>query len=278
MATEPTTSPRHAENLPRQTSPDVPSVERPERRRLHWLPRYTWSGTTGALLAGLSSLTPSLLPRGWLLQGVIAGITAAIGYGLGIAVAWFVHELTGRRPSPRVRRRAWQWLAVLGTVLGLVLLWAGQRWQAEVHRLMGLEPTAAYTSVGIVAVAVILFAVLIATARMGRRITRWVARLAGRVLPRRLARPLAVVAVGSLALFLLNGVLTRGLVEAANTAFSEKDGSTDKGVVQPTAPQRSGSPTSLASWDSLGRQGRNFVGKGPTPAQLSAFSGRPAPQ
>src|SRR4051812_49834150 len=114
MATEPTTSPRHAENLPRQTSPDVPAVERPERRRLRWLPRYTWSGTTGALLAGLSSLTPSLLPRGWLLQGLVAGITAAIGYGVGVVVAWFVYELTSRRPSPLMRRRAWQLLAVVG--------------------------------------------------------------------------------------------------------------------------------------------------------------------
>jgi uncharacterized membrane protein len=221
-------------------------------------------------------LTPSLLPRGWLLQGLIAGITAAIGYGLGTIVAWFVCELTGRRPSPLVRRRAWQLLAVLGTVLGLVLLWAGHRWQAEIHRLMGLEATAAYKSTGIVVVALILFAVLVAIARIGRRITKWVARLVGRVLPRRLARPLAVVAVGILAVFLLNGVLIQGLVDVANTAFSEKDGGTDEGAVRPTAPERSGSPTSLVSWDSLGRQGRNFVGNGPTPAQLSAFSGRAA--
>jgi hypothetical protein len=76
MATEPTTSPRDAKEPARPTPPAVPAAERPTRRRLRWLPRYTWSGTTVALLAGLSSLTP--------------------------------------------------------------LLWAGHRWRAEVHRLMGI--------------------------------------------------------------------------------------------------------------------------------------------
>ena len=73
-----------------------------------WLPRYTWSGTVGAVLFGGASLTPSLLPRGWVLQGLIAGITAAIGYGAGVTVAWFVAELTESRMSPGFRHRAWR--------------------------------------------------------------------------------------------------------------------------------------------------------------------------
>ena len=32
------------------------------------------------------SLTPSLLPRDWLFQGLIGGINAAIGYGIGVVV------------------------------------------------------------------------------------------------------------------------------------------------------------------------------------------------
>ena len=37
----------------------------------------------GALFFCLS-LTPSLLPRGWLFQGLIGGVNAAIGYGIGV--------------------------------------------------------------------------------------------------------------------------------------------------------------------------------------------------
>jgi uncharacterized membrane protein len=255
--------------------PPEPTTVRGWRR---WLPRYTWSGTVGALLAGYASFTPSLLPRGWLLQGLIAGITAAIGYGIGVFVAWFARAATDRRPGPALQRRAWQVLAVVGPVLGLVMLWLGNGWQREIHRLMGLEPPPVYNSAGIVLVGVVTFAVFVAIGRGVRGLTRWLIRLLGRLVPDRLARPIAVVAATVLVVFLINGVLFQGLVNAANEAFSLKDGGTEEGAVRPTAPERSGSPESLVSWDSLGLQGRNFVGTGPGPDELSAFSGRPALQ
>ena len=82
--------------------------------------------------------------------------------------------------------------------------------------------------------------------------------------------------VTALVVFLLNGVLFRGLVEAMNSAFSVKDDGTEAGAVEPTASERSGSPASIVPWEDLGLQGRNFVGKGPTPPELEAFSGEPA--
>src|SRR3954447_24370534 len=258
------------------SSPPPASGDRPDRRWRRWLPRYTWSGTIGALLFGCSSLTPSLLPRGWLVQGIIAGITAAIGYGVGVAVAWFVAELTESRMSAGVRRRAWQVLAVLGTALVVVMLILGARWQGQIHELMGLKPEAGYTSIGIVVVTLLVFALFVQIGRGIRALGRWLVRLLGRFLPRRVAPPLGVLVVSGLVLFLLNGVLFQGLVNAANSAFSVKDDGTEKGAVEPTAPERSGSPASLIPWDELGLQGRNFVGTGPTPEELEAFSGRPA--
>jgi uncharacterized membrane protein len=266
---------------------DTPDVEpAADRHRSLWrtgaarlarrLPRYTWSGTVGALLFGCSALTPSLLPRGWLLQGLITGITAAIGYGVGTTIAWFVAELTESRLSPGFRRRSWQVLAVAGTVFTVVMLVLGERWQREIHQLMGLDPPAGSSAVGTVVVAVLVFAALVAIGRAVRHLARWLVHLLGRILPSRVARPLGVLVVTALVIFLLNGVLFQGLVEAANSAFSVKDGGTEEGAVQPTAPERSGSPASLVSWESLGLQGRNFVGTGPTPDELTAFSGRPA--
>ncbi|MGK5113921.1 alpha/beta hydrolase [Geodermatophilus sp. CPCC 205506] len=243
------------------------------RRRL---PRYTWSGTLGALLFGCSSLSPSLLPRGWLLQGLIAGITAAIGYGAGVTVAWFVAEVTESRVPAGVRHRAWQVLAVAGTLLCLVMLWLGAGWQREIHELMGLTPPEGYSSLGIVVVAVLVFAGVVAIGRGVRRLAHWLVRVLGRVLPSRVARPLGVIAVTVLVVFLLNGVLFQGLVSAANSAFSVKDDGTEEGAVEPAAPERSGSPDSLVPWEDLGLQGRNFVGTGPTVEELADFSGRPA--
>jgi uncharacterized membrane protein len=279
MATEPVTRPPA-----RDTDASSPSAApegaggRPARRWLRWLPRYPWSGVTGALLLGCSSLTPSLLPRGWLLQGLIAGLTAAIGYGLGVAVAWFVAEVTDRRLSAGARRLAWQAVAVAGPALVLIALGFGLYWQQQIHLLMGLEPPEGFSAVGIVVVAVLVFAGLVAIARGVRRVARWLVRTLGRVLPGRVARPLGVVAVGVLLVFLLNGVLFQGLVEAMNSTFSVQDDGTEEGAVRPTIPERSGSPGSLVPWEDLGLQGRNFVGTGPTPEELTAFSGRPARQ
>src|SRR4051794_41699035 len=125
MTAEPTTTPAPVGTDVAEPPPAAaePEAEGPPRRWRRWLPRYTWSGTLGALLFGCASLTPSLLPRGWVLQGLIAGITAAIGYGLGVLVAWFVAELTESRLSPAFRHRAWQVLAVVGVLLAVVMLW-----------------------------------------------------------------------------------------------------------------------------------------------------------
>src|SRR3954469_1084858 len=277
MTVEPTTRPAAggADDVPppRPATPAGGEV-RPARR--WWLPRYTWSGTLGALLFGCASLTAWLLPRGWLTQGVIGGITAAIGYGAGTTVAWFVAELTDPRMPAGFRRRAWQVLAVLGAVLGVIMLILGARWQRQIHELVGLAPPEGWSSIGIVVVTVLVFALFVAIGRLVRTIASWLVRLLGRVLPRRMARPLGVLAVTVLVVFLLNGVLFQGLVNGANSAFSVKDGGTEEGAVEPTAPERSGSPDSLVPWDDLGLQGRNFVGKGPTPEELGTFNGRPA--
>ena len=86
------------------------AVGKPRGRRL---PQYGWAGTLMALLLAWSSLTPSLLPRSTLLQGLLAGIAAAFGYGVGETVAWAVRRLSGWRPSRR-RPRALAWSVARG--------------------------------------------------------------------------------------------------------------------------------------------------------------------
>jgi len=278
MTAEPTTTPPRSDGDVAPPPPDLPETrDAPVRRRWgRWLPRYTWSGTVGAVLFGCASLTPSLLPRGWVLQGLIAGVTAAIGYGVGATVAWFVAELTENRMGPGFRRRAWQVLAAVGVLLCAVLLWLGAGWQRDIHELMGLDTPSSYGWIGVVVLAVLVFALFVGIGRGIRWLGRRLVLVFGRLLPRRVARPLGVLVVTALVIFLLNGVLFQGLVEAMNAAFSVKDDGTEEGAVEPTAAERSGSPASLVPWEDLGLQGRNFVGKGPTPEELEAFSGEPA--
>ena len=62
----------------------------------------TVPGVWGALVFACLSFTPSLLPRSGLIQGIVAGVTAAIGYGL----AWVrgLGLARVRRPGRRARR------------------------------------------------------------------------------------------------------------------------------------------------------------------------------
>src|SRR4051794_41758313 len=106
MTVEPTTRPAPGTSDVAEPPPPAPATPQthPARRWLRWLPRYTWSGTLGALLFGCASLTPSLLPRGWLLQGLIGGITPAIGYGVGVTGALVVAPLPPARGAARPPR------------------------------------------------------------------------------------------------------------------------------------------------------------------------------
>jgi uncharacterized membrane protein len=82
--------------------------------------------------------------------------------------------------------------------------------------------------------------------------------------------------VVALLLTLINGVLFRGFLAGASRIFQPQNASTRAGVEQPMESERSGSPSSFAPWDTLGYQGRDFVGNGPRAAELSRVNGIPA--
>ena len=70
-----------------------------------WVRHYTYTGTTVGLIFVWLSLTPSLLPRGPLFQGVVSGFSGAIGYGLGVFAVWLVRYMRSKRfQLPRRRR------------------------------------------------------------------------------------------------------------------------------------------------------------------------------
>ncbi|NLE17972.1 MAG: hypothetical protein GX632_05450, partial [Propioniciclava sp.] len=95
-------------------------------------------GWTALVLASLSFL-PSLVPRPALYQGLITGLTAAIGYGLGVLGAWVWRELADRElrhPSPCSVRA----LLVTAPLLLLAALALGVVWQRESSLLLEMEP------------------------------------------------------------------------------------------------------------------------------------------
>ena len=254
------------------TAPPTRTVRRP---RFDW-PRYSLLGTALALLFGCASFTPSLVPRDWAVQGIVVGLSATVGYTLGAFLAWVAHAVRSWRLSLDVTRRLWLLLAVTGVPLLAWTLWAGQRWQREIRALTHVPPPAPYEWLLILPLALAVFVVLVGVGRAFRWLVRQVTRRLVRLVPVRLAGPLAVILVVLLAVGLNNSLLWRGLVSTANSISGAVNGKTSPGTVRPLAPQRSGSPASLISWESLGRQGRDFVARGPSLRDLRTFSGAPA--
>ena len=243
---------------------------RPVRR-----PRYTLPGLAGALVFVCLSLSPSLLPRTGLIQGLVCGITGAIGYGTGVLVAWVWRAFVDRDPRP-AGRRSWQIFAVVAAASLVAALALGRYWQGRIRELLGMPPDGLASLVVVPLVAALVLVVLVGLGRALRHVYRWAAAQLGRWVGPRAARAVGWIAVAAGTTLLISGVLLDGIVAAADAAFSVRNGTTEAGVVQPTAPERSGGPGSLVSWPSLGQQGRSFTGTGPSVEEIAAFRGAPA--
>jgi uncharacterized membrane protein len=238
--------------------------------------------STGGLLLGTlffaASLTPSLLPRTFVTQGLLSGFSFAVGYGIGVFAGWLwaYMELTP------LKGRVWRIVtlaAATGCVLvAIVALWNAARWQNSIRELMGLAPVDTAHPFAVSAIALAVFAILIALARFFRTTSRFVAARANRFVPRRVANVVGVVAALALFWTAFNGVLFRAALSVADASFQEYDALIEPETAPPTDPLKTGSGASLLAWDTLGRAGRRFITSGPTRDEISAFTGRAALQ
>ncbi len=114
------------------------------------------------------SLTPSLLPRTFALQGIFSGLSFAAGYGVGVAclALWYHLQLPEpARPTARhIRNLA---LAIVISML-LVSLWQAASWQDSIRALMGMEESPGIQPILILLVAVLVFFAVLVPVRMFR--------------------------------------------------------------------------------------------------------------
>jgi uncharacterized membrane protein len=241
------------------------------RRQLH----ATVPGCWGALLFACLSFTPSLLPRDGLLQGIVCGVTAAIGYGLGVLAASICRAIADRDPRPP-RPMTWRVLVISAVVLFGLAFALGQYWQSQIRSLMGITDYNVPLAIASPLIAALVFAVFVLIGRGLRALYRWTARLLDRWIGRRAATAFGWILVVALTILIVTGVLLDGLVSAADKAFSVRDTMTEEGVNQPTSSLRSGGPGSVVAWETLGRQGRKFTGIGPTASDIEGLVHAPA--
>ncbi|MEZ0384451.1 alpha/beta hydrolase [Mycobacterium sp. pW045] len=247
------------------------SAERP-----WWIRHYTYTGTAMGLVFIWLSMTPSLLPRGPLFQGLVSGASGAAGYGLGVLIVWLVRYMRSADSSPSAPGWAWAVLIPTAVVIHLVMIVRVYHWQRQLRSLMDVPQLAWYCFPMAGGLAVLTLFVLVEIGQVVRMAGRALARQLNRVAPRRVSLVVTVALLLGLTVALLNGVVVKFSMRTLNNTFAAVNNEMDPDRAAPTSQLRSGGPDSLASWESLGHQGRIFTAGGPTVAQLTAFNGTPA--
>ncbi|MEZ0051544.1 putative membrane protein [Mycobacterium sp. MAA66] len=239
-----------------------------------WVRHYTFCGTAAGLVFIWLSMTPSLLPRGPLFQGLVSGSAGAIGYSFGVFGVWLVRYMRSQDTSPKAPKKAWLWLIGIGIVGQICAIIWFHMWQDDVRDLMGV-PRLTFWDHPLTAVLSIVFLfVFVELGQLIRKLVLFLMRQLERVAPPRVSGVVAVMLVLALFIAILNGVVVRFAMSTINNIFENTNNDVDN--PSPSTPLRSGGPQSLVTWDSLGHQGRVFVKGGPTVDELSKFNGTKA--
>lgn len=242
-------------------------------RRLDALSAGGW--LFGLLFAALS-LTPSLIPRNVLVQGILSGCTFAAGYGVGVFLEWLWNFLELRWPNRRVARWVGRLCAALCLVLTIAFLWFWTGWQNSIRAGMGEAAIEATQPLFVALVAVLPAALLVGFGTLIVHGVRIVARWLGRLIPRRVALVGAMVLVGLLTATIGDGVVARGLLYSADRFYGNFDRLVGITEPAPSDPLKSGSAQSLVPWDTIGIDARVYVETGPTAEEITALTGKPA--
>ncbi|UNK39117.1 alpha/beta-hydrolase family protein [Shinella sp. H4-D48] len=222
------------------------------------------------------SLTPSLLPRTYVTQGILSGVAMACGYGLGVALAalWRWFELPVTQGPVRL------WLRVVAgalcAIVVLVFLWRAAEWQNSIRTLMHLPPIETAHPFYVGAIGLGIFLLLLAFGKLFALVVRLIASTSRVAAPRRVSYVIGTALAATLFWTMADGLLLRFVLHTADSSFRRLDQVIEPDTEEPSDPLKSGSAASLVRWDELGRMGRSFVASGPSAQDIASFTGKPA--
>lgn len=238
--------------------------------------RLSRTGIVLGLLFFAASLTPSLLPRPAWMQGALSGVSFAAGYLVGVIAQTLWSYLRIPDPSERVRGTVWALCGGAALLVALVALWRLAAWQNDVRALMDVAAVRPAYRLFVLAVALVVFAVLLGVARLFRIAVLTVQHRLKPHLPRPVARLVGLALTAALFWSLINGVLFEATLRAMDSSFEELDKQIAPDLSQPADPNKTGSAASLVDWELMGFRGREFIASGPGADEIGAFFGVPA--
>ncbi|WBU63028.1 alpha/beta hydrolase [Paracoccus aerodenitrificans] len=228
------------------------------------------------LLFFSASLTPSLIPRDWFMQGLLGGIVAALGYMAGrlLLTLWLQMYLPVLRGPAFIVGHLLVGAPVLVALI-LSLAKVGE-WQNAIRDRMGMELVSSARIVQMIIVAFLVFTLLMMLGGLVRVIFNRVRLWLYRFMPERTANISGLLIV-ALLLFIVtrDGVVNR-LIGAADSSYTVAQKLFDTDQAPPSDPLRSGSNASPVDWGAMGQPGRNFINGGPDAAAIAEFTGEEA--
>lgn len=244
---------------------------------MRWVGGFSVVGLLVATLFFALSLTPSLVPRPPIVQGLIAGVSFSAGYAVGVFGRWLWHYLEFPVPGPRLDWVIKLLATVACIVVAVTFLWQATEWQNSIRALMGMEEIGGVQPVTVAVMTLLIFAVLLSIARLFMRTFQFMSKRFQPYVAPHVSNVVGIVIAAALFWSVIDGVIFTIGLRAADNSYQHLDALIQDDLPRPTDPAQVGSAASHIDWQDLGRQGRSFVSSGPTAAELSDFLGESAP-
>jgi len=240
-----------------------------------WLKNYNNSLSYVGLIVAVTffsiSLSPSLLPRPYILQGVLSGFSLLVGYSLGVACTYLWHYLELPAFQKQIKTTLQYIISALSILIFIYTIYASNNWQNELRILMGQTPNEEFLYIQMIAIALLLAFSLLFIARLFKKSFNNLRFTLHKLIPRRIANVLGLSLIAFIVFTFTNNFIVSKVVTTFDEIYSIADENTDSGIKKPTNILSTGSNSSLIQWKNLGRTGQNFIANGPTQAELTAF-------
>ena len=235
-------------------------------------------GVIAALAMYAVSVSPSLMARSWAWHAVASGILVACGYVAGVVVqnvAQLVIRLTGLTISASEP-------VELGFRIGIGALFALWWLYAVIQSYRRARKAAALVNMpgetfgeyllGTAGAVVVSWMLLRIVGALNGLCWMLIASLDAHM-PRPAAIVVSMVILFAIMFFLTSKVLLRGGIGFFRRKAEQLNMRTARGIYQPFVPERSASPASSVTWESVGGQGRVFLGRGPSRLDIAQVCG-----
>lgn len=235
-------------------------------------------GVIAALAMYAVSVSPSLMARSWAWHAVASGILVACGYVAGVVVqnvAQLVIRLTGLTISASEP-------VELGFRIGIGALFALWWLYAVIQSYRRARKAAALVNMpgetfgeyllGTAGAVVVSWVLLRIVGALNGLCWMLIASLDTHM-PRPAAIVVSMVILFAIMFFLTSKVILRGGIGFFRRKAEQLNMRTARGIYQPVVPERSASPASSVTWESVGGQGRVFLGRGPSRLDIAQVCG-----